>query len=868
MTNNFLYQQLDATETVMGDNIYAHLPDYIISNINSKFAIRKYQEKAFKRFIYYLEKWPEKKKILPVHLLFNMATGSGKTLMMAGLILYLYEKGYKNFLFFVDSSNIVEKTKDNFLNGASSKYLFNEKIISGGREIFINEVKNFNEANDTDINIFFTTIQGLHKNLTELIKENSITYADFEDKKIVLLSDEAHHINVATKNKTEKEKENNWEDTIKEILNQSEDNVLIEFTATIDLLNKDIHNKYKDKIIYKYDLINFRKDKFSKEIKTLSLDSSIKQVILHSVLLSQYRLKIAEKNGIFLKPVILFKAQKTIAQSTKNEHNFRSLIDNITIDDLEKTFAINYEPTESNILVSVFSYLDKIYNSNLQLLIDELKDDFSPCKTLNVNDEKEKEQNQILLNSLEDKNNPIRVIFAVNKLNEGWDVLNLFDIVRLYDVRDGDWKKDGKYKAGKTTSSEAQLIGRGARYYPFRINEEQDLFTRKYDQHPDDECAILETLHYHSKYDSKYLTELEQALIDEGLKDPKENNLQTVKIKINNKEFYEKAIIYKNKQIINDNKNKNSFADYEIQNSFDSSVTTDNIKENLVFKDKKNNYRPDNKKILERIKISEIDKKIIFKAFNQQKDFWNFANLKKFFGNLETIDDLLKDKFLGGVSIEFSKSKEQLISADNFLEILNEQLPKISKQIKNKASNKKGTDVFYRYKFNKIFKQEKELSFNPENKLFKKIELTAQIRDFFIYDKLLGSTEEENFINFFAGYIKQLQKEYTDIKLVRNDRELKLYRFSDGEGFEPDFILFLSNKKEKDISYQVFIEPKGTHLLKFDEEKEKFLMEIEGKYKLDKLHEEEGNFKLLGLRFYNKEKRERTFEENFKEKLL
>ncbi|WP_229770923.1 hypothetical protein [Campylobacter portucalensis] len=39
--------------------------------------------------------------------------------------------------------------------------------------------------------------------------------------------------------------------------------------------------------------------------------------------------------------------------------------------------------------------------------------------------------NQLLLNNLEDKDNNIRVIFAVDKLNECWDVLNLFDIVRL-----------------------------------------------------------------------------------------------------------------------------------------------------------------------------------------------------------------------------------------------------------------------------------------------------------------------------------------------------------------------------------------------------------------------------------------------------
>jgi type III restriction enzyme len=78
--------------------------------------------------------------------------------------------------------------------------------------------------------------------------------------------------------------------------------------------------------------------------------------------------------------------------------------------------------------------------------------------------------------TLEDENNPIRAVFAVQKLNEGWDVLNLFDIVRLYEDRDG---KDGK--PGKTTLSEAQLIGRGARYYPFALEEGEDKFVRKYD---------------------------------------------------------------------------------------------------------------------------------------------------------------------------------------------------------------------------------------------------------------------------------------------------------------------------------------------------------------------------------------------------
>src|SRR6185436_2897768 len=116
-----------------------------------------------------------------------MATGSGKTLMMAGLILYLYEKGYRNFLFFVNSTNIIDKTKDNFLNDAASiKYLFNKSISFEDKKIILQEVDNFQNTDNDNINIVFSTIQGLHSRLN-IPRENSITYEDFQNQKIVLI---------------------------------------------------------------------------------------------------------------------------------------------------------------------------------------------------------------------------------------------------------------------------------------------------------------------------------------------------------------------------------------------------------------------------------------------------------------------------------------------------------------------------------------------------------------------------------------------------------------------------------------------------------------------------------------------------------
>src|SRR5690606_774333 len=140
----------------------------------------------------------------------------------------------------------------------------------------IKEVDNFQAANQEDINIVFSTIQGLHSRLNTP-RENSLTYDDFEETKIVLISDEAHHINAETKKKSELSKDEvedilRWEGTVNRIFNANEENVLLEFTATADLSNPLIEEKYSDKLIFDYPLRQFRIDGYSKEVKVLQAD--------------------------------------------------------------------------------------------------------------------------------------------------------------------------------------------------------------------------------------------------------------------------------------------------------------------------------------------------------------------------------------------------------------------------------------------------------------------------------------------------------------------------------------------------------------------------------------------------------------------
>jgi type III restriction enzyme len=153
--DQFLYQKLDsASEMGFLDKTQ---PLFISKNLNPQFAIREYQKEAFARFFYYVKSYPQRKQ--PIHLLYNMATGSGKTFVMAGIILYLYEQGYRNFLFFVNSTNIIDKTKANFLDSNSSKYLFNDKVSFDDKIVNIKEVSNFTANQTDDIQIKFTTIQ-------------------------------------------------------------------------------------------------------------------------------------------------------------------------------------------------------------------------------------------------------------------------------------------------------------------------------------------------------------------------------------------------------------------------------------------------------------------------------------------------------------------------------------------------------------------------------------------------------------------------------------------------------------------------------------------------------------------------------------
>jgi len=828
------------------------VPNHITDNLKPGFSLRPYQTEAFQRYILCDSEDFEGKPKKPFHLLYNMATGSGKTLIVAGLILHLYQKGYRNFLFFVNSNNIIQKTKDNFLNAQASKYLFNHKIVIEGKEVLIKEIENFDEADNQNINLKFTTVQQLHIDLNNT-KENSVTYEDFKEKKMVLIADEAHHLVAGTRSGNLL---GSWEDTVKKIHDSNFENILLEFTATIDTKTAELIKHYQNKVIFKYDLAQFRIDKYSKEINLIRSLYNEQDRIIQALILNLYRQEMATSNNINLKPVILFKAKRTIKESEQNKENFHKLIDDFSVAMVEKIKKTSTVP----VVQKAFRFFET-KGITVSEIVKRIQSNFKFENCLSANNDTEAEQNQILLNTLEDENNPIRAIFAVQKLNEGWDVLNLFDIVRLYEDRDG---KDGK--PGKTTVSEAQLIGRGARYFPFALEKGQDKFTRKFDNDISNDLKILEELYYHTKEDSRYISELKKALVDSGIYEDEESFVQLnllLKPEFKKTDFYKEGHVFLNKKIPKSFDNIKSFVDLGVtKTNYRHTLSSGIGKMSLALGFELENPTAENEIIKSKdVKLTEIPKNTIRFALSQNPFFY-FDSLSHYFPGVGSLSNFIDSTdFLAGLEITFSGTVNRLEEISHFdhLQALNGLLQNIEADIKSNSTEYEGSDYFKK-SIHKVFK-DKEIKVYKESERTDGQEILVANEPWYVYNANYGTSEEKKFVELFSRRFEGINQKFENVYLIRNEREIKIFDKL-GRAFEPDFLLFCKQRGGEQMTFQVFIEPKGEHLKGHDKWKEDFLNEIRTKQKTIKIHTDAYLITAVPFYNYNNENEFKTILEN------
>ncbi|MET3321039.1 UNVERIFIED_ORG: type III restriction enzyme [Peribacillus simplex] len=834
------------------------IPEYINENLGHK--LRPYQDQALRQFIY--TQRASASDISFNHLLFHMATGSGKTINLAATILYLFEeKGHQNFIFFVNSDAIIKKTIDNLTNVTSPKYLFSKSgIVINGELVQIQIVDMFPRIPaENTIYLKLTTIQKLHTDLNSP-GENRISYDALEDMDIILLADEAHHINTVTKSKksklTKKEvEERSWETTVNKLLKISSKSRLIEFTATIDLNNEALFNKYCDKIVYQYDLKRFMSDGFSKNVVLLRSNEDDLDKILGAVLLSQYRKYIAKENGIELKPIILFKSNK-IAISMEANSAFLNLLENLTVQQLEKTIqnGLAVYQNENSIWRKMFNYYK---NQNYEKVIRDLQWDFTRETTLNANDQSlMSENNALLLNTLEDLNNPIRAIFAVAKLNEGWDVLNLFDIVRI---------SEGASGTQKTTDSEAQLIGRGARYYPFEYNGGYS-YSRRFDMSRN-ELKILETLHYHTINESAYINNLEKSLEAADIQVKEDNSYRMeakVKTKVRKSDFYKNGKIYINKVIPTSSEDYKSLSDYGISHNFLIDYDASVEKQFGSKQETRSGARKHEQKL-------DLDKSLIQKAIQRNK-FFRFNNLKQFVPNIKSMREFIEGKeFLGDLTINVLLPVGITlddITAKGRLTIVEKFLLDAEQKIKVNYMKERGIPLFEGVAFSELIDDYAiEMNKVTSNIRVNQIIRSRNMRDhdWFIYDNAIVNGLEDDMINFIIDYIDQLKEKYSEVYLIRNERKVKIVEFNGIRGFMPDFLLYL---KDAEFTYQIFLEPKGGNLIKQDQWKQEFLINISNNPNVKVLAENEKVI-LHGIKFYSTNSEvKQEFKEDFVDKLL
>lgn len=852
-----LVQQLTSLEKMnMLENI--EISENIINNI--KHVLRDYQVRTLKRFLFYDKNDAVKKE--PIHTLFNLATGAGKTLLMACLILYYYEKGYRHFLFFVNQTNIVSKTEDNLFNSSSPKYLFKENILINGKKIKVRKVDSFDDDKDS-IQIQFSTIQGLHNDIL-VQKENRTTLEDLNKKDIIMISDECHHLNAMTKKtKGAIEEESSWEHTIvNRILHkdQNNKNVLLEFTATIPN-EQTVKDKYKNKTIIDFDLKSFVKEKYTKDVNLIYTSFDKKERILTALLLNWYRQEIANKYNIYLKPVILFRS-KTIEESRGDYDYFLKLVKNLKetdFDSIKNSFKdIEAKEDDEKNKLSVLLRIDNYIKNNkisFNNIIQSIKLNFEEkyCIITNSKDNKGKkeetsEELDTLLNNLENRNNLIRAIFTVNRLTEGWDVLNLFDIVRLYEGQNTGGGHKGA--AGGSTVSEVQLIGRGVRLYPFKFEDNLE-YKRKFDNDLTNELRVLEEFHYHSDDEHRYIADLKKELDKEGLL-VKEKQKKEFKLKDRFKKthFFKTYKVAVNKRIPNPNKKKESFENIKTSLTKAFVYSSNNIAEVEVYENKTKTNIEKISKIYD-VKLSDY-KNIVYKVFaRDNSSFYSFLNLKEYL-DIDSIDDLFLNKFLGDILIKISYDAE--LTNNVVLMAFKELFKELENKLRQDYEPYVGSE-FYLEDFKNVFDVTKE-KFVEESYLEKSNYLNTKMQDcdWYPLDTFYGTGLEGEFVAFVERFcLEPLQEKFDEVYLLRNEEVYTIYEFKEGRGFQPDFLLFLRNQHDAS-AYQCFMEVKGEHISEKDSWKEEFMEDIENRgnkvYGKSVLKIETERFKLIGFPFY------------------
>jgi len=462
-----------------------------IENGITKYPLRYYQMDALYTLDYLLkcnDSKPEKKELLEIvdeenkikapFLSYEMATGSGKTMLMGASIYFLSQRyDINNFLIITPAStDIYQKTIRNFQIGNydsvwadDTPFTFN--LITGD-----NYTQNlfFDTRNDANIFIFNISKFGSNATNTELTWESAIWQDDkgnnisikqfLKDKKLIIITDEAHHAQTKVASK---------------IIRNFHPTAVLEFTATA-IENERGLEKKNQTIIYKYDIRRFLEDGHGKLVRAVALaagnkgkqtsvsnNEKLKLITLFLIHLLKKEAVLLDPKSRNLKPVAFVKVKNDTAYTQKVfdyiKNDLANDAENINII-LEKIEAQDLEIT--TLLTDLYK---QKYQGKIKLLRDSIEKAASTAIFYYGQSDKETEKKFLNI-----RKNDVEIVVYMQRLDEGIDLPNIYSMAVINDT-DTDFKTSVK-----------QIIGRGV-----RLNKDK----REFDDEEDIMKANAEKLH-------------------------------------------------------------------------------------------------------------------------------------------------------------------------------------------------------------------------------------------------------------------------------------------------------------------------------------------------------------------------------------
>jgi len=469
------------------EKINEELVQQIEETINAKFKFRPYQKQALMAFNWIVNRAIQNDSIIsqlkdvskcgdvPIFG-FEMATGSGKTLLIGAFITYLHLKhNIKNFLILTPprgKSAIYDKTIRNFdlndkacvlSNSFDKKY----NLVTG--ENYTDKSSNYDT--DADFNIFVFNInkffessagvKSVDKPWEESFWKNSsgniISFREYlsQLKDLVIITDEAHHFQKYSKttgDAVESGKGNSAGDIVKSL----NPKYLVEFTATMVAGQKPIYrysvndyisdgygkkvrawgiNTNPEKGLWEYDA---KAEDLKKDVTDSDASKIVRAIAVHLVKKKALEY-LDKKDDKTRKPILLVKARNTDHADRVLEYLQKEIPKKI--DEIEEIYDQILKDNEYEINKLIETYVPK------ELLIKEIEQ----IGELSFSFHTKNETKEILdlFNNLEE--NDMEVVIQVDKATEGWNIDNVYTILILSN------------NTGEIKTNVKQLIGRGLR---------------------------------------------------------------------------------------------------------------------------------------------------------------------------------------------------------------------------------------------------------------------------------------------------------------------------------------------------------------------------------------------------------------------